>query len=582
MSIEQLSLILIERASLLTAVSALVLVWLPFTAKGSLNFNKNEKIFLAIFFGLIGIAGTLSGGRVSQSIANLRGMGVVTAGLVGGPFVGTGAGIIAGLHRFLADPSGFSSIPCALATILEGFVAGRLFYYQKNYPDYRFAGGLAFAGESVHMLMVLFLSKPFESAKELVEIIAVPMILSNTFGAMFFCFVVLKIFQSREKESSTEAEVLLRIVKNTVAHLRHGLNLESAGKTCEIIYKNLFVAAVSITDKSSILAHFGEGDDHHRAGLPIQTEFTKRVLQGKKYGVVRSNKMISCRVEACPLNSAVVVPLRKKGEIIGTLKLYGSKKHPLSPKIYEITKGLAELFSIQLELEDIAISEKMLAHAEIRRLNAQIQPHFLFNALNTIASFIRTQPEKARELIGSLSLYMRKNLYTEKGIISLAEEMEQVRAYIAIEKARFGGRIEYLETIDKDLEDFKIPRLIIQPFVENCVRHGLKNIESGGIVEVMAVKKEKGVFFTIRDNGSGMPAKSEENDFLNIEPETGGIGIKNCHERLVNIYGEDSGLCFETKKGKGTSVKFFIPEKREYQIGEEWGKSFQANALKPY
>jgi two-component system sensor histidine kinase LytS len=567
MTIEQLTLLLIERASLLTAVSSVVLIWLPFNRTGSYDFGRKEKVFLALFFGIIGIAGTLSGGRVSESVANLRGMGVVTAGLVGGPFVGTGAGLVAGLHRYLADPGGFSALPCALATILEGFAAGRLFFYQKTYPDFRLAGAAAFAGESVHMLLVLFMSKPFESAASLVGLISVPMILSNTFGAMLLTFVIFKVFQSRDRENSNQAEVLLKIVKNTVSHLRNGLNLDSAGKTCEIIYRNLPVAGVSITDRTIILAHSGEGDDHHRPGIPIQTEFTKRVLQGKNYGVVRSGRLISCRSESCPLNSAVVVPLKKKGEITGTLKLYGSKKRPLSPKIYEITKGLAELFSIQLELEDIAISEKMLAQAEIRRLNAQIQPHFLFNALNTIASFTRTEPEKARSLISSLSLYMRKNLYTEKGIIALSEEMEQVRAYISIEKARFGDRIEYVEKVDADLSDFPIPRLIIQPFVENSVRHGLKDIESGGLIEIKAEKTAKGVVFSIRDNGSGMPLKSEKSDFLNLEPETGGIGIRNCHERLVNIYGEDSGLCFETKKGRGTKVVFFISFKRE---GSDW------------
>ena len=565
MTIQELSLLLIERASLLTAVGSLFLIWLPFNRNGSYNFTRKEKIFLALFFGLIGIIGTLSGGRVSESVANLRGMGVVTAGLVGGPFVGTGAGLIAGAHRFLADPFGFSAVPCALATILEGFAAGRLFLYQKKYPDFRFAGAAAFLGESIHMLLVLFMSKPYESALELIELISVPMILSNTLGAMLFTFVIFTVFKSRDKEHSDEAQILLKIVKNTVSHLRNGLNFESAGKTCEIIYKNLFVAGVSITDKTIILAHSGEGSDHHKAGLPIQTEFTKKVLFGKNYGFARSEKLISCRVKTCPLNSAVVVPLRKKGEIIGTLKLYGSKKRPLSPKIYEITKGLAELFSIQLELEDIAISEKMLAQAEIRRLNAQIQPHFLFNTLNTIASLTRTRPEKARELIGSLSLYMRKNLYTEKQLISLSEEMEQVRAYVSIEKARFGDRIKYIEKIDETINDFLIPRLIIQPFVENCIRHGLKDIEAGGFIEIKAEKTKKGVVFSITDNGSGINLKSHKNDFLDLDSQTGGIGIKNCHERLVNIYGEDSGLCFESKKGKGTKVVFFIP----FKSGEE-------------
>lgn len=559
MSIEHLSFLLVERVSLIVAVACLILFSIPFGKTGFYDSGSRKKVFLACFFGIIGIVGTYSGGFVSESIANLRAMGVVTAGLVGGPFVGGGAGLIAGIHRFLIDPFGFSSFPCALATVAEGFAAGYLFSFQKKYPDWKFAGIIALVGESLHMVLVLFLSKPFEAAAELVKVITVPMVLSNTFGACLFTFVVFKISELREKDHSNQAGLILRIAKNTVSHLRQGLNFLSAHKTCEIIYKNLPVAAVSITDKSQILAHVGDGDDHHIAGVGLQTEFTKKVLkQGiAKLGISRS--VISCCEKDCPLTSAAVVPLKKKNEVVGTLKLYGSGSRPLTPSLFEITKGLAELFSTQLELEEISVKEKMIAQAEIRRLHAQIQPHFLFNALNTIASFARTKPQKARDLILALALYMRKNLDSQGGFITLEEEMEQVRAYVSIEKARFGNRIKYIENIESQLSSFPIPQLILQPLVENAVRHGLKYIEDNGIVEISVCSKESGVLFSVFDNGFGIPHEVIESLDREDMSQTDKIGLKNCHDRLLNLYGEKSRLEFETHAGKGTKVSFFIP-----------------------
>ena len=560
MSIEHLSFFLIERVALIVAVASLILFSLPFGKSGSYGLTRREKIFLACFFGIMGVVGTYAGGKVSESIANFRALGVVTAGLVGGPFLGGTAGLIAGIHRWAIDPFGFSALPCALATVAEGLAAGLFYGRQRVSPDWRLAGAIAFVGESFHMLLVLMLSRPFEAAVELVRIITVPMVVSNAFGAALFAFAIYKIGESREKDQTNQAELLLRIAKNTVSHLRQGLNFESAHKTAEIIHNNLPVAGVSITDRRQILSHVGEGDDHHKAGGELQTQFTKAALkQGvPKLGLSRS--VISCKQRNCPLTSAAVVPLRKKNEVIGTLKLYGSGQRPLTASLFEITKGLGELFSTQLELEEIAEKEKMIAEAEIARLQAQIQPHFLFNALNTIASFARTKPEKARQIIQDLALYMRKNLDARDGFIPLKEEVAQVRAYVSIEQARFGDRIQYVETIDETLLSMPIPQLIIEPLVENAVRHGLKAMPRGGIVELSIQKESKGMRVCVNDNGAGIPSKIIDTPGTVTPPSPGNIGLKNCHDRLLNLYGETAGLVFDTEPGKGTKISFFIPE----------------------
>ena len=136
------------------------------------------------------------------------------------------------------------------------------------------------------------------------------------------------------------------------------------------------------------------------------------------------------------------------------LKLYGTRECPLDLPHFELARGLAELFSIQLELEDIQTTNQLLAHAEIRRLQAQINPHFLFNSLNTIASLCRTAPQSARELLLDLAHYMRQSLDSSRGFIPLSDELSRIRSYLSIEQARFGDRVRCEVDIPEDALDW--------------------------------------------------------------------------------------------------------------------------------
>jgi len=411
MTIYALITVLLKHVGLLVGGAFVLLITSPVQ---ELNFKKNSiynTLFLIVFFGLFGILGTYSGNAIFNSIANLRAMAVIAGGLFGGPVVGLGAGLLAGGHRFLIDPFGFSAFPCSLATILEGLFAGYIHtHWRDKYLNWQLAMVLAFVGEILHMGLVLLMSRPVDQAIELVEVIALPMIIGNTLGAGLFIHVIKTLYEFRERKDSTQAQKIFTIANSTVRYLRSGLNSESAQATASIIYRQVPVAAVSITDSTTVLAHVGMGEDHHLSGRPIITSATKEVIKTGTSIFIRHKEKIGCDHPRCPFRSAIIVPLKKGGEIVGTLKLYGSKGVELNRIQFEIAKGLTDLFSIQFELEDIQIKDRLLAHAEIKHLQAQINPHFLFNSLNTIASFCRTAPEKARDLILDLSLYMRKNL----------------------------------------------------------------------------------------------------------------------------------------------------------------------------
>lgn len=559
----QLIFVLGERFGLMVGVVFLIMTIMPVQRMHHLPREFNGRLVLVtLLFGLFGILGTYTGNSVFESVANLRAMVVVTGGLFGGPVVGIGAGLIAGIHRIATDFNGFSAWPCGIATALEGIVAGLLcLRLREKAMNWRIAGGVALAGESVHMLLVLLLSRPYPEAMELVKIIAPPMLLVNTLGAALFVEVINLFSRDRERRESLHAQLILDIANMAVSYLRMGLSRQSAEATAEIIHHRIGVAAVAITDTCNVLAHVGEGDDHHLAGHEIRTSATKHVLETGEPVSLHSAVAIGCNQAECPMTSAIIVPLSKDGDIVGTLKFYGSAKHPLNGMLFEVAKGLGNLFSTQLELEDIQIKEQMLAHAEIRRLQAQINPHFLFNSLNTITSFCRSNAEKARELLMDLSLYMRRNLDLSRGFIPLSEELEQVRSYLAIEQARFGHRIAVDMNIAEDCNSWPIPPLIIQPLVENSIRHGLLARKRGGTVRLSAVRTNGHLEVLVADDGVGMDnatlSRILEQDCIDSCHD--GIGMRNCLSRLEHIYGPQYSPSVESEPGHGTRILMRIP-----------------------
>ncbi|WP_300667878.1 LytS/YhcK type 5TM receptor domain-containing protein [Desulfoluna sp.] len=561
-SITHLLIILIEHLGLTVAAAFLIL---NMGAAGKTFLSQHpwmEKAVLTGFFGLFAILGNYGFDPVHDAFANLRAMAVVTGGLFGGPWVGLGAGLIAGGHRFLIDIGGFTSAPCATATLLEGVAAGLLAgWYGARVMNWKVAFGLGVAGESMHMGLVLLFARPFAEAADLVRLIAVPMILVNSVGAAFFVELIKGLFRERERRESRQVQQLLEIANVTVGYLRSGLGAGSASKTAEIIFRQMDVAAVAITDTTHVLAHMGAGSDHHIVGEPIRTAATRMVLDDGLPLFRHTRREIACPHAGCPFQHGIIVPLKKDESIVGTLKFYGTRSKPLDKVHFQTARGLAVLFSTQLELEDIQIQARMLAYAEIRRLQAQINPHFLFNSLNTIASFCRTRPDRARELILDLSNYMRRNLDQSKGYITVQEELEQVEAYLAIEQARFGERVKYRLHVGEGCEHWPIPALVIQPVVENAVKHGITPKESGGTVTVSIHCDSALMTVRVADDGVGMP---EETIHRLYNPEelaavSEGIGVRNTIHRLHRIYGPTCQVMIESVQGQGTEVSFSIP-----------------------
>jgi two-component system sensor histidine kinase LytS len=560
--IMQLLLSLLEHFGLIAAAAFLLLSSDALRRMLARNLSGWDKVALSLFFGFFGILGTYAGDPIQGAIANLRAISVITAGLFGGPAVGIGAGLLAGGHRFLIDIGGFTSTPCALATLLEGAAAGLVsLHLTRGVLNWRVALIIGLLGESLHMGLVLVMARPFDAALAVVKVIAVPMILLNSVGAAFLVDVIRAVIRDRERRASLQARKALTIANRTVSHLRAGLNRASAQATARIIYEHTHVAAVAITDARQLLAYVGLGADQNPVGQPLRTRATTQVLASGKAVFLKDRKVGGPDFPYEGIGSGIIVALKKAGQPLGALKLYGDEKHVLTPIDFEIAMGLADLFSTQLELEDIQIKAQLLAKAEIQRLQSQINPHFLFNALNTIASFCRTNSTRARQLLLELSNYLRRNIQDKREFVTFSEELDQIRSYLSIEHARFGDRIRFALQIEPGVDQWPVPPLIVQPLVENAVKHGLSAKEEGGTVCIVAERRNGDLCICVQDNGVGISG-SLLDGVLAAGPVDGastGLGLKNVQQRLAHIYGPRSQLSVSSRPLQGTAITLGIP-----------------------
>lgn len=515
--------------------------------------RKLDLAILSVTFAIFGIIATYTGTDVYGAIANTRIIGIMTGGILYGPFVGIVSGIIAGVHRFFYDIGGITSVPCAITTILAGFISAIIYKRGKRFEKwfYGLIGGITV--ESIEMLLILLMSKPYSSAVAIVKSIYFPMSFTNALGICILILLIQRAFSEKDQMAAKQAQLALEIANQTLPYFRE-INSDSLSKICSIIKESTGAAAVAITDKTKILAHEGMGSDHHISSEPIQTSATEQVIKDGNMRIINTPKEIECSSSNCPLKSAIIVPLREGEEVIGTLKLYYAKENGISSTTEKLAVGLSQLISTQLEISKVGKLKDLAAKAEIKALQAQINPHFLFNALNTITSLLRFNPDNARELIVNLSTYLRYNIEETSTLVDISKELQQVRAYVEIEKARFGDKLNVYYDIDENI-NVKIPSLTIQPLVENSIKHGILKGRGSGCVYIRVKKHGRDeVKITVEDDGTGIPQDFIDSIHSGTVRENK-IGMSNVDMRLRHIYGK--GLTIE-RPAIGTKISFII------------------------
>ncbi len=513
-----------------------------------------ERLAVAVASGLLGIMGTYWGIPVEGAIANTRVIGPMIAGLFGGPGAGLAAGLIAGIHRYTLG--GFTALACGISTVSEGFLAGtvhRLVTRRGRQVTAVAAFAATAVAEMLQMAIILLVARPWDDAVSLVSQIALPMILTNALGVGLMVGIIRDAREQQDRIAATQAQTVLEIASRTLPHLRAGLSETSALAACEIILPRTEMLAVAITDREKILAFAGAGADHHLAGLPPMTQATRDVLADGRERVVQRGTEAGCSVPDCPLIAGVAVPLRDRDQVVGTLSLYQRGNGPVRQVTVELGVGLGNLLSSQIELSRAQAMTQLVAQAELRALHAQINPHFLFNALGTIGALCRRDPEKARDLLVMLSQYLRSSMRVGNEMVTLGEELGYVEAYLAVEKTRFGERLRVDVEVETDALDLLVPILCLQPLVENSVRHGIMPKAQGGSIRILGRREGEQLVLSVTDDGVGMEAST------NYGQRGHGVGLTNVRERLRYLYGLGDWVEVVSSPGAGTAVRLRLP-----------------------
>ncbi len=337
----------------------------------------------------------------------------------------------------------------------------------------------------------------------------------------------------------------------TLPHLSTGLSPGSAQKAAPDLRALIQAPAVALADRTRILAWDGEGSDHHRPGAPLGELVSS--AHDDRIHVERA----SCDHPRCALGAMVVAPLEVQGERVGSLIGLFRDLGTVRPEDTRGVEEAARLVSAQLALAGLAEQERRLAQAELRALRAQISPHFIYNALAAVASYIHTRPEEARELLSEFAEFTRYAFQTERSYVTLAEELRYVEKYLSLERARFGDRLEVRLEVPPEVLQAPLPVLSLQPLVENAVRHGVEGSASHRLIEVIAADLGRDVEVQVSDDGAGMDPEAA---LAALAGAGGGIGLSNVNERLLATFGDGYGLDIRTAIGEGTTVTMTLPK----------------------
>jgi two-component system LytT family sensor kinase len=334
-------------------------------------------------------------------------------------------------------------------------------------------------------------------------------------------------------------------------HLREGLTPTGASRAAKHLRTLLGTAAVALTDATSTLAWDGAGSHH----APAAAEHAAEVLRTGR-SVVLEGDAVHCGQVDCPIRTAVVAPVNGEDRVVGALIAYGPDT---SAGLLRATDEVARWVSTQVELADLDRSRTRVIEAELRALRAQISPHFVYNSLAAIASFVRTDPERARELLLEFADFTRYAFRRGGEFTTLADELKNIERYLVLEQARFGDRLQVQLVVAPEVLPVAVPFLAVQPLVENAVRHGLEGKTGVGHVTLGAQDAGAEAHIWVEDDGVGTDPELVRR-VLAGESEADSIGLGNVDARLRQVFGDDYGLVVETAPGAGTKVSFRVPK----------------------
>lgn len=399
-------------------------------------------------------------------------------------------------------------------------------------------------------------------------------------GLVLLCFFFAYVFVTPDDFSITATDRTLGIASKIFSHTRHGLTPEATRGACQIILPETLASAIVVTDGREVLAAWGEDADLCPSGEPVVLETTLRVIASNQTSVFSRDTAPGADFRFFPrLHAGVIAPITVRSRCVGTLELYYPRFGDIDARQTALATGFAALISTQLANSELEKQSEVSARMELRALQSQVDPHFLFNTIGTIVSLVRTEPEKARSLLIDFSNYYRQTLSNSDALTSLENELGQGMRYINLMQARYGEeRLRLKTALDPATLDRRVPPFILQPLLENCIKHAMREVDPLSIV-LSANLTGDVLRIIVEDDGIGMdehtrahlfePKHSERADATHDvapDPRTvpmtadgsikrgGGLALANVLMRIHFFFGGDSGIQVESEEGKGTRV----------------------------
>jgi two-component system LytT family sensor kinase len=336
-----------------------------------------------------------------------------------------------------------------------------------------------------------------------------------------------------------------------VSALHGELTSSSALKAAPALRRLLGTRAVAMADRTNMLAY--EGSDRHAEALARRLQ---DVVRSGGSQLLSAGDLLCDHADACPVRAGVAVPIVVDGAVAGA---FAALAPSAEARLLRAASEVARFVSTHLALAELDASRTRTVQAQLNFLRAQISPHFVYNALTAIESYVRSDPERARELLLGFAEFTRCTFREHSQYVTLAEELRLVDTYLELERARFGDRLAVVLRVAPEVLSVRVPSLVLQPLVENAIRHGLEQMTGCARLQILAEDGGHEAVVTVEDDGAGVDPRQLE-DLLAGRRPSASVGLRNVDERLRATFGMDHGLTIETGIGAGTKVTMRLPK----------------------
>lgn len=512
------------------------------------NTRPRDRLLSYLFFSCLSFAEVLLAPH--NPLMDTRLVSATAAGLLGGLGLGAGVGLTTMAISVLHSPwSVLDSVPMLLAGLLGGF----FFRYRPAFASKVLAGFLVgVLGHGLWLAVRMQRDYLIGSWDTVTVGYVIPMLLSGA-GVALFLVIIGDVRAQRERIERSELAKAMRMANTALPRATAGLDETAAQHIATMVRDLTRLPAVAVVADGRLMAHAGEAAEYHMKSGMVPEVAMQAVADGGRH--ITEKRQTWCTHPDCPFGSAAAAPLSYRGTTVGSIVLYEAGSAKFRPEVLDLGAESAQfLLNYQMQTAEIAAQAQAVARAELKALQAQVHPHFLFNALNTLAGLCEINPAGAADLTVKLGEFFRSSFRSEREpITTVSEELATARSYLDIEMARFGDRLQIVEDADPETMNCSLPSFSLQPLVENSIVHGVSKKAGPGMVKIATRVKSGYLYCCVTDNGCGFDAASEP------WRRNGSHALSMLVGRLERIYASDYRLIVHSREDRGTMVCIRIP-----------------------